>query len=117
MNNNELSVTTQGMVEEWRRGMHDMQSTLDKVNDLLARLVGLEESRKYTEKSLEGLWVRHNILDDRVTLMDKTLTARVATVNVHAGHSTKMWGWIFPALLGFGGSLTGGLLLYLVTRS
>jgi len=100
----------------WRRDMSDVKESLGKVNDLLGRLVGLEESRKYTERSLENLWARHNSLEERVTLVDKTLTSSFATVSGQAGQSSKLWDWVMPAAFGFGGSLVGGLILYLVQR-
>jgi len=116
MGSNDLPPGALEMFESWRRDMDDVKDVLSKVGDLLSRLVGLEESRKYTEKSLENLWARHNQLESNVALIDKTLTTAVASVTERAGQGSRLWGWVMPAAFGFVGSLVGGLLLYLVAR-
>jgi hypothetical protein len=112
----DLSPDAQHLLAAWSRDVSDLKEGIAKVNEFLGRLVGLEESRKYTERSLENLWARHNSLEERVTLVDKTLTSSFATVSVHTGQNSKLWDWVMPASFGFGGSLVGGLILYLVQR-
>jgi hypothetical protein len=116
MANSELPPGAQEMFDTWRRDMDDVKGGLAKMGDLMSRLIGLEESRKYTEKSLENLWGRHSQLEANVALIDKTLTTAVASVTERAGQGSRLWGWLMPAAFGFVGSLVGGLLLYLVAR-
>ena len=113
----DLSPDAQHLLAAWSRDVSDLKEGIAKVNEFLGRLVSVEESRKYTEESLKNLWARHNTLEERVTLVDKTLTSSVTAVSERAGQGSKLWDWVMPAIFGLGGSLVGGLLLYLVSRA